>query len=187
MGDNMNEHENMFVKYVSKFENILGTKILGFVSCLLFSVMIGAMVFQVFCRFILKMSVPWSEEIIRYLFIVGTYLTASLATVEKKHVEIDILDSIVRKVNPKYRLVLAKADDILRVIISLSFSVVISVLCYKFMVQSKKIGQFTPALGMPRYWLDVAIFLGWTLMVLFNVTLLIKSILMRNGSEEGAK
>ena len=46
---------------------------------------------QVVTRFILKVPLPWSEEIARYMFLWLTWVGASYATKERKHVRIDII------------------------------------------------------------------------------------------------
>ena len=42
-------------------------------------------------RFILKVPLPWSEEIARYMFLWLTWVGAAYATKERKHVRIDIV------------------------------------------------------------------------------------------------
>ena len=46
---------------------------------------------QVVTRFILKVPLPWSEEIARYMFLWLTWVGAAYATKERKHVRIDII------------------------------------------------------------------------------------------------
>lgn len=46
---------------------------------------------QVITRYVLKVSLPWSEEIARYMFLWLTWVGASYATKERKHVSIDII------------------------------------------------------------------------------------------------
>jgi len=46
---------------------------------------------QVICRYILKVSLPWSEEFSRYLFIWGTFLGAAVAFARDSHIRIDSL------------------------------------------------------------------------------------------------
>jgi TRAP-type C4-dicarboxylate transport system permease small subunit len=181
----MNTQANKLLNVLIKFEDILGSKLIGFISYMTFIIMIISMLFQVFCRFIIKLSVPWSEELIRYLFIFGTYLTTSLAAAEKSLIEINILDGLLEKCSPKYRYILAKIDDVLRISLSLAFSIVISVLCYKFLIQSKRIGQLTPTLSIPRHWLDMVIFVSWALVALFNFTLLLKILLSGKNDVQG--
>ncbi len=46
---------------------------------------------QVVTRFVLKVPLPWSEEIARYMFLWLTWVGAAYATKERKHVRIDIV------------------------------------------------------------------------------------------------
>ena len=59
------------------------------VIILIAAVIIVAM--QVVTRYILKVPLPWSEEIARYLFLWLTWVGASYATKERKHVSIDLV------------------------------------------------------------------------------------------------
>ena len=59
------------------------------VIILIAAVVIVAM--QVVTRYIFKIPLPWSEEIARYLFLWLTWVGASYATKERKHVSIDLV------------------------------------------------------------------------------------------------
>ena len=59
------------------------------VIILIAAVVIVAM--QVVTRYVFKIPLPWSEEIARYLFLWLTWVGASYATKERKHVSIDLV------------------------------------------------------------------------------------------------
>lgn len=59
------------------------------VIILITAVVIVAM--QVVTRYVFKIPLPWSEEIARYLFLWLTWVGASYATKERKHVSIDLV------------------------------------------------------------------------------------------------
>lgn len=48
---------------------------------------------QIVTRYVLAIPLPWSEEIARYLFLWLTWVGASFATKERKHVSIDVVYS----------------------------------------------------------------------------------------------
>ncbi|MEW6662501.1 MAG: TRAP transporter small permease [Bacillota bacterium] len=53
------------------------------------AIVVGFM--QVTSRFIFKSSLPWSEELLRFVFIWVTFLGASVAVREKAHVSVSVL------------------------------------------------------------------------------------------------
>ena len=46
---------------------------------------------QVITRYLLEIPLPWSEEIARYMFLWLTWVGASYATKERRHVSIDVI------------------------------------------------------------------------------------------------
>lgn len=46
---------------------------------------------QVVTRYLLKIPLPWSEELARYMFIWLVWVGASFATKERRHISIDVL------------------------------------------------------------------------------------------------
>lgn len=56
---------------------------------------------QVVTRYLLKVSLPWSEEIARYMFLWLTWVGASYATKMRRHVTIDIVVEALPKAGKK--------------------------------------------------------------------------------------
>ena len=56
-----------------------------------------SIIFQVVCRYVLKVSSPWCEELARYLFIAMTYIGSGRAFINNGHIGIDLMDTIVDK------------------------------------------------------------------------------------------
>lgn len=55
---------------------------------------------QIFFRFVLKSSLIWSEELMRYLFVWLAFITASIAVREHKHISVDFVTTYMpAKVN----------------------------------------------------------------------------------------
>ena len=46
---------------------------------------------QVFARYVAKISIPWTEELARYLLVLMTFTGAALALREKQHIAITVL------------------------------------------------------------------------------------------------
>lgn len=82
------------------------SKIEKYTACgmLVIIVLIGAA--QIFFRFVLKSSLIWSEELMRYMFVWLSFLTASIAVREHKHISVDFVTSFIpAKINRIFYLV----------------------------------------------------------------------------------
>ena len=96
--------------------------------------MILIMFVQVFFRYVIKESLAWTEEVMRYLFVVTSFFGASCATYEKKHIVIDFLGTILNKV--------VRSEKKKEVIFS-SMDVVVDLICGLFFVyMSMVMGQY---------------------------------------------
>ena len=71
-----------------------GEKAIAIVS---FISMMGVMFLQVFFRYVIKSSIAWTEEAMRYLFVISSFFGAACCTYEGKHVVIDFLGTILEK------------------------------------------------------------------------------------------
>lgn len=74
-------------KRIGYFPNIILdiTLTIGFISMLLCAIM------QVIFRYVIRISVPWTEEAARYLLILVTFWGGALALREKEHITIPVL------------------------------------------------------------------------------------------------
>lgn len=71
-----------------------GERVIAIVT---FISMMLIMFIQVFFRYVVQSSLAWSEEAMRYLFVITSYFGAACATYEHKHVVIDFLGTICGK------------------------------------------------------------------------------------------
>jgi TRAP-type C4-dicarboxylate transport system permease small subunit len=123
--------------------------------------MLASMVWQVICRFVLKLSVPWTDELARYLFITLAYIGAGAAISENTHVEISLINSLLKKIkNERTKRMLSKIDDIARCAILLVLAIILLKLAWPYMWQVKAIAQYSPAMHLPTWILDGALVFG---------------------------
>lgn len=66
-------------------------KVVTIVLIVLGTAMVGVGVMQVVWRYVLEKSLPWSEELLRYMFIWLVLIGISIGIRYKKHVAIDVL------------------------------------------------------------------------------------------------
>jgi TRAP-type C4-dicarboxylate transport system permease small subunit len=68
---------------------------LDVLAAVLFAVCLVLVNFQIICRFVLSISVPWTEEVSRLVFVWLAFLGAALGTREGALIVIDTLPEIV--------------------------------------------------------------------------------------------
>ncbi len=112
---------------------------------------------QVVTRYVLKMPLPWSEEIARYLFLWLTWVGASYATKERKHVSIDL---VYEKLPKAGRMVCSVITNIIWVI----FLVIMAQLSFKLTLSVASGGQMATGSGLPMWIPYASIPTGMTLM-----------------------
>ena len=104
------------------------------VIILIAAVVIVAM--QVVTRYVFKIPLPWSEEIARYLFLWLTWVGASYATKERKHVSIDL---VYEKLPEKGQMICKVITNIIWLVFLLGYYL-ISVLRIVFILRIRKVG-----------------------------------------------
>ena len=106
---------------------------------------------QVFSRYILGMSLSWSEEITRYLFIWSAFLCVSLCT--RKCISI--------KIDQFIQLFPRRGKSLWKVLnLTVEFVFFVYLIPYSFIYLKNTIesGQVSPACGIPMYYVQAAPF-----------------------------
>ncbi|MCI5919715.1 MAG: TRAP transporter small permease [Roseburia sp.] len=111
--------------------------------------MVVVMGIQVFSRYVCSISLSWSEEITRYLFIWSAFLSVSLCT--KKCISIKI-DQFI-KLFPKRGKAVFKVLNLTVEIIFFFYLIPYAYLYLKATIES---GQVSPACGIPMYYVQSA-------------------------------
>ena len=78
------------LKTYSKFLNAI-EKAEKVVLAASMAAMVILMLYQVILRYVFSASNSWSEELVRYLFILDVLLAASIAVRRNSHLQIDVL------------------------------------------------------------------------------------------------
>lgn len=125
-----------------------------------FASMIFIMFIQVFFRYVIHASLSWSEEIMRFLFIFTSYCGAACCTYEHKHVVIDFLGTIVKK--------LYKDDESRQEMVYAAFDVIVGIVCtgfftyiawvmIRYAMSLKAMNALSSAIAMPLDWMGNAV------------------------------
>ena len=159
----------------------------AFFATIVFVVMIGFMLVQVFTRFILQIPMPWTEEFIRYAWMTMTFIGAGVALKENGHVEINLLPPFLEKIKDlRKRAKVVMFLDLFRSAVVFGFCIFMGRLSFQFLFRLMAIGQMTPALGIPKWWIDAIICLGFWLMAVHAALLFIRTLATQPKIEGGS-
>lgn len=125
----------------------------------LLAAMAVVMGIQVFCRYALSMSLTWSEELTRYLFIWAGFLSVSYCT--KKCISIKIEQFVA--LFPKRGKALFK---VVNHTIELVLFLYLIPFAWKYFYSAIETGQVSPALGIPMYYVQAAPLAGFILVAI---------------------
>jgi len=106
--------------------------------------MVVIMIIQVFCRYALGMSLSWSEEITRYLFVWSAFMSISLCT--KLTINIRI-DQLIRMFSTRGRAMV----KIINLTIEFAFFAYMLPYAWRYLLSTIESGQVSPACGIPMY------------------------------------
>lgn len=114
---------------------------------------------QVLCRYAFGMSLSWSEELTRYLFIWCGFISVSYCT--KKCLSIKI-EQFVAMFSRRKKAVLKVVNHTLELI----FFLYMLPFAYSYMMSAVASGQVSPACGIPMYYVQAAPFVSFLLVSL---------------------
>ncbi|MBZ4688581.1 MAG: C4-dicarboxylate transporter, DctQ subunit [Clostridia bacterium] len=135
--------------YMDKIEASLVTALLGGMTVVVF--------LQVFFRFVIKGSLPWSEELARYFMVWAVFIGASIGAREGAHIGVEAVVNFLPAS-------LKKGATLIAGLLSVVFSILIMFLSFKVIAVLIKTGQKSPAMEIPMYWAYLAIPTGCILM-----------------------
>jgi TRAP-type C4-dicarboxylate transport system permease small subunit len=104
--------------------------------------MVVVIAIQVFMRYVMKDSLPWSEEFARYCFIWLVYLGISYGVKKQKHMSVDVLFLALKE----------KGKSIIQMIgngLFLVFALFGTIYGYEITLKLLTWGQLSPALSIP--------------------------------------
>ncbi|MDC7246139.1 MAG: TRAP transporter small permease [Sphaerochaetaceae bacterium] len=139
-----------------------------------FKLILGALVFiwilltnvVILSRYVLKVSIPWSDEIFILMFIWLIFIGTALASVDNKHITITLLSEMIK--SRKKKIVLDIAQNII-------FLLFIVIVCYQSWVVVSlqvKSNQITAILNIPVYVTTLSMSLGstaWAAIIIYKI------------------
>ena len=106
---------------------------------------------QIVFRYLFKMSLSWSEEITRYMFIWSAFMSVSLCTRKCISIKIDQFIKIFPKRGEAFFKIINLTISLLVFLYLLPFS-------WKYLMVTIESGQVSPAIGLPMYYVQSAPF-----------------------------
>lgn len=137
------------------------------IIAILTTVVIIAGTAQVVCRYILKSSIPWSEELMRYSFIWIIILGATIAAGEGSLASFAFLERILEKKAIQNNKLWERITFVYKIagkLISIFFCGLLFWYGTKLVMLQARTGQSTPALEIPIYIVALAIPVGGIIM-----------------------
>ena len=148
--------------------NAIAVKCQSTMLILMFLVLLALMLIQVVYRYFLELPLPWTEEIARYVFVIVTYLGASIAVAENSHIEINVRDLLLSKLF-RHEQPRESASRITTLIAEAVTLAIAGIITYEFVfmvVDDYIFDQVSIALGFPMYFVT-----GFVLVCLTTLTL----------------
>ncbi|MCL2122107.1 MAG: TRAP transporter small permease [Clostridiales bacterium] len=135
----------------------------------LVAIMTIVTVLQVFFRFVIKGSLPWSEELSRYLMVWVTFVGSSIGVKRSAHAGISIVIGLLPKKVQQFA-------KYIRIVIVVIFCLVVMYVSFNIVQMQYLRNQISPAMRIPMWWAYAAIPVGTFLMaVRFIQSLFIKN------------
>ncbi|PTL38371.1 TRAP transporter small permease [Alkalicoccus saliphilus] len=141
-----------YIKVVDNINNVVGYVLAAFLAIMSITIF-----WQVFSRYLIGTSIPWSEELARILMLYIVLLGSALALRKGQLLAVEVLPEILQKKN-KSRLKLFVN------LLSLFFYFIL--LYYGFTLAESVSGQRLPGLGISMFWFYFALSLGGFFLVI---------------------
>lgn len=159
-------------KVYYRFEGLICVGLLIVMTILMFA--------EVLARYIFGSSFVWIEELVRYMFIWLTFISAAYVTATQSHIRVDVAISVFpKRVQP----VIKKIG----LLIWLVFSVAIAYVGFGYAFTMLEVGGNSPSLGIAKGLIYLGIPLGYLLMSLRLIWQLYKELTTKStldGVEE---
>ena len=143
----------------------------GVIDLVLFGILAAMVIIvsaQIVTRYVFFYSLPWSEELSRYLFAYLIFLGACVGVRENNQICIDIIDNFVKGKGAK-------------ALVIFQYLVQIAAVCFLFYAAMKllKVGvrQLSPAMGLRMSWVYMCFPIGFTLILIEMTVKLVGTVL----------
>lgn len=127
-----------------------------FILVVLLMGMTGIMGIQVFCRYALAMSLSWSEELTRYLFIWSGFISVSYCSKKCLSIKIEQFVAMFPRQGKAVFKVVNHTFELIFFLYMIPFA-------FSYIMSAVESGQVSPACGIPMYYIQAAPFISFIL------------------------
>ncbi|MET3507604.1 TRAP transporter small permease [Halalkalibacter oceani] len=130
---------------------------------ILFTVLLAN--YAVFNRYILKQSLPWSDELLRYMFVWIVFIGAAIVYKKDQLVDLTLVTDFAKG---KFALLL----DLLRHLLTFLFIVMISYQSFIIMRGQMSTGEISAAMEIPVWIMTAGLLIGgclWAVFAIFKI------------------
>lgn len=145
------------IKTFNKFVNRL-TKLEEVILVLGFSLIVFLVFLQIIMRSVFKTGFYWSEEVTRFIFVFITWIGASVAAKEKRHINVSIIYDIFPSIS--------KYLKGIGISLSIVMSMFLAIDGLKLVIELAEKNQVSPALQIPMHFIYIMIPLAGSLLSL---------------------
>ncbi len=170
---------NSFVSLYNKFIGYLNILLKWLIILLLF-VLTVVVLMQVFFRYVMFASLPWSEEVSRYLQIWLVMIAAAYGFSYGEHIEVKFFKEKLQEKPLLYKVI----TSLIYILLLLVLYIFVT---YSFDFASRVEFQRTPALRISMLWPTLALPVGGFLMILQVLKLLLNVITGRDEYKVAGK
>lgn len=114
---------------------------------------------QVLSRFVFNLSLGWSEEVSRFIFVWLVYISAAMAAKHRRHIRVEIIDTLFPRA-------ISKWFGVLSDLLWIAFTVYVAFYGYEMVAMVTEHGQLSPAVQLPMGFVYSIIPLGFGLIAL---------------------
>ncbi|MCC8060213.1 MAG: TRAP transporter small permease [Clostridiales bacterium] len=131
--------------------------------------LVMAIFIEVICRYFLFISMPWAEELTRYLFIWLTYIGSAYAVYYGQHTEIDILQQVLLKSRSQKKEIELKSLRLAAIVSTFLFLVVFGKVFFDYMMAIWAKTQTSPTMHIPMGYIYLPVFIGTVMAALHEI------------------
>ena len=159
--------EKKSISMCRAFEHNL-VKVEDMLLALFMLVLVFAIIYQIVCRYVLKVGSPWCEELARYLFIAMTYIGSGRAFINGGHIGIDLMDTLIEKYSKdpeKTQRIFNRFSELLTLI----FIILFGIFYFQYLMTMSKRPQISASMHLNMLIPMSTILIGVVLMIYHGV------------------
>ena len=156
------------------------TRVENFLVCTCLALAALVAIAQVLLRSIFNIHLWWSEETVIYLIIYSTFLGAVVTLRYNEHIAVKVFEPFLGTIG-------RRRMDILGIVVTIVYLAIVGYFGWLLLFEPFSMDTVTPTLKLPLWVVEVAVPLGFTLMLLRAVEILVRLMRRLPASVDGGK